>query len=221
MDNVLGSAGIEFSQEAERRCSQDSWPEPAKGIFDTIWHHAQYTTGGAGWGGGGIMVQEWAEHWVLGGEQQHYASLASYILLLVLLLLFLLSLCCPYLNPGVFTFFFWFSSLSHQWVAALCLNRDTWAVRCNSKTLEVDKVWALEGSSISLWKSSFFEDLTGISQALQTVHSKNFVFSSCLLVIAALCKMVKFQCPGSESFAVFLRICHLLPEVRPALTVLG
>jgi len=33
-------------QEAGRECRQDSWPKLTKGIFHTIWHHAQHINWG-------------------------------------------------------------------------------------------------------------------------------------------------------------------------------
>lgn len=30
------------AQESGRRHSKDSWPKPGKGVFHTIWHHAEY-----------------------------------------------------------------------------------------------------------------------------------------------------------------------------------
>ena len=45
-------------REAGRGHSQDSWPKLAKGIFHTIWHHAQYIN----WG-------ELAEKWLGIGRQ--------------------------------------------------------------------------------------------------------------------------------------------------------
>lgn len=52
--------------EAERKHCQNSWPEPARGIFHTKEHHTQYINEEWGaadrcWGTGWALVSGWRE----------------------------------------------------------------------------------------------------------------------------------------------------------------
>ena len=81
--HALPAEKVGDAQEAGKGHSQDSWPKLAKGIFHTIWHHAQYINWGELAGGRArCSGTSWAS--VVGGEQLHCASLVLYILLLLL-----------------------------------------------------------------------------------------------------------------------------------------
>ena len=55
--------------------NQDSWPELAKGIFHTLWHHVRGTEGRA-LASMAAVSQGLAGHWSVGGEQLLCKSLA-------------------------------------------------------------------------------------------------------------------------------------------------
>ena len=115
-----------WTQQARRGHSQDSWPQLAKGIFHTMWHHAQYINWGelAGQHCGSRIGWVSASGWwaiVLCVTCFVYSSSSSSIFPSSSVVLN-----CLYLNPWVLGFFCRFSPPSHwvegsDWVAAWCL----------------------------------------------------------------------------------------------------
>ena len=85
-------------------------------LFNTMWCHIQYKTGGDGQGRR-IASWEWAGHCIPDGGKITLCITCfvySFISIIVIFSLHLLLLNYLYLTPRVLPFFFWFSSLSHQ-----------------------------------------------------------------------------------------------------------